>query len=272
MPMTKDKEILRQVFLWMLSRYRHAVQTLNGRALKIHDLVSERYDGFQDVELEGLLSTADVFNCLDHKKFLILEPVSIGGWMLPVLSFGYDFRRSHPEFRLRLALFLLEEDEGKSELRAIGYRFESPEGEGIHHYYHAQIINAFEKGNDKWRIPSPRWLPTKQPAFALDACSPVTLIACMLISIYGRDFVAALQEARFWDQVKPHLSKLMSSDSSFQPSYWEVTFDKSKKYYKTWEKPAKFKQVMKNKEEAKTLKEISLREYSLQEEEHRVIF
>jgi hypothetical protein len=207
-PMTIDQEILRQVFLWMLSRYRYAGPNLNGSVLKIHDLVSEKYDGFHDVELEQLLSTADVFNYLEHKKFLILEPVSIGGWMLPVLSFGYDFRRSHPEFRLRLALFLLEEEEGKSELRAIGYRFESPEGEGIHHYYHAQIINAFEKGSEQWRIPCPRWLPTKQPAFALDACSPVTLIASMLISIYGLGFVAELQQARFWKQFKPHIAKL----------------------------------------------------------------
>lgn len=192
--------------------------------------------------------------------------------MLPVLSFGYDFRRSHPEFRLRLALFLLEEEEGKSELRAIGYRFESPEGEGIHHYYHAQIINAFEKGSEQWRIPCPRWLPTKQPAFALDACSPVTLIASMLISIYGLSFVAELQQARFGRQFEPHLAKLMSSHSSFQPTYWEVTFRRSKKYYKTWEKAQKFKQIMKNKEDAESVKAISLKEYSSQNEDSRIIY
>src|SRR3712207_2541548 len=45
------------------------------------------------------------------------EPVRVGSWMLPVLSFGYDFGRSHPEFWVRLALFLFEELEQRNELR-----------------------------------------------------------------------------------------------------------------------------------------------------------
>lgn len=270
--MSKDQEVLRQIFLWLTSRYRHAVANLSGAPLEIHALVSERYAIFQDTELERLLSTGDAFNCLSHGKFVILEPVSLGGWMIPVLSFGYDFRRSHPEFRIRLALFLFEKSEGKTELRAIGYRFESPEGEGNHHFYHAQLIRAFEKNNEQLRLPGPAWLPTKQPAFALDANSPGTLIACLLISIYGRGFVYELQGAGFWNQIKKQIEALMSSDPSFQPTYWEVTFRKSKKFYKTWEKGAKFRQVMRDTESALGIKEISFKEYSSQEDSSKSVY
>lgn len=267
-----DREILRQIFLWMLSRHRHAVSNLSGKPLRIHDLVSQRYKIFQDVEIEKLLAAGDVFDSLDHKKFLLLEPVELGGWMLPVLSFGYDFRRSNPEFRIRLALFLFEELEKREELRAVGYRFESPEGEGIHHYYHAQGIRAFDKKNEDWRIPCPDWMPTKQPALALDANSPITLVACILISLYGRAFISELQHARFWDQLKPHVATLMSSDPSFQPTYWEVSFTRATKFYKTWETRMKFKQVMKNAEKAANVKEISFKEFYSQRENIRFVY
>lgn len=270
--MTRDQELLRQVFLWLASRYRRIVADLSGNLLEIHALVSEKYVSFQDVELERLLSSDGAFDSLDSGQFLILEPSSLGSPMIPVLSFSYDFHRSHPEFRLRLALFLFDELDKKDKLRAVGYRFESPEGEGIHHFYHAQIIRAFKKNTEQWRLPGPDWLPTKQPAFALDACSPVTLIVCLLISIYGRDFIAELRHAQFWDELKSHIEVLMSSNRSFQPTYWEVTFGKSKRFYKTWEKDAKFKQVMKNAKKASSVKQVTFTEYHVQGESSKFVY
>ena len=270
--MTIEREILRQIFLWMHSRYRHAVSNLSGNPLKIHDSVSLHYTAFREVEIEKIFTGTDSFNSLNHKKFLIFEPVRVGSWMLPVLSFGYDFRRSHPEFWIRLALFLFEELDQNNELRAVGYRFESPEGEGIHHYYHAQLIRAFDKNNEQWRIPCPGWLPTKQPAFALDAHSPVTLVACILISLYGRGFISELQHSRFWNQFKPRVATLMASNPSFQPTYWAVTFLKSTKFYKTWESKTKFKQVMKNVENATNVEETTFKVYYSQKEGSRFVY
>lgn len=270
--MNQEQETLRQVLLWLLTRYRNAKSNLSGRRLEIHDLVSEKYEVFQDAELEKLLATNEVFSCLDHNKFLILEPVPLGTWMLPVLSFRYDFGRSLPEFDIRLALFLSERVEEKDTLRAIGYRFESPEGEGSHHYYHAQLIHSFQKGNERLRLPCPQWLPTKQSAFALDAKSPTTLIACLLITLYGRDFIHELQHARFWTQFKLSVASLMSSDLSFQPSYWGVRVGRNTLVYKTREKGKKFRQIMKDKEGASEICEISLREYSAEREDRRRIF
>lgn len=238
----------------------------------LHDRVLSKYTIFDDTDLNRLLSLHDVFDCLEHQKFLILEPIHSGEWMLPVLSFRYDFRRSHPDFRLRLALFLFEKIEQKDELRAIGYRFESPEGEGIHHYYHAQGIREFAKNIDRWRIPCPGWLPTKQPAFALDANSPLTLVACILISLYGRGVISKLRQARFWNLFEPHVAGLMSSTSSFQPTYWEVSFGKTKRFYKTWEKKTKFRDIMRNAEKATEIKEISFEEYGHQKDPDKFIY
>jgi hypothetical protein len=268
----QEQETLRQVFLWLLTRYRNARGNLSGKRLEIHDLVCQRYEVFQDADLEKSLATEEIFDCLDHKKFLILEPVSLGTWMLPVLSFGYDFKRSHPEFDMRVALFLFETLGDKDTLRAIGYRFESPEGEGSHHFYHAQIIRAFQKDNEQMRLPGPEWLPTKQPSFALDAKSPTTLLACLLITLYGRSFIHQLQQARFWTQIQSSVDSLMSSDRSFQPSYWSMTVGKNSLVYKTWEKKPKFKQIMKDKEKALAIEEISLETYAKQPANKRRIF
>jgi hypothetical protein len=270
--MTNDQEILRQIFLWILSRYRHAVSNLSGKPLKIHDLLASTYNVFQDVELERLFAESDAYDSLKQGKFLLMEPINLGSPMIPVLSFRYDFHRSLPEFNIRLGLFLFEKLGEIDELRAIGYRFESPEGEGIHHYYHAQGIHAFEKNSKQWSIPCPDWLPTKQPAFALDANCPVSLMACVLISLYGRNIISNLQSARFWDQFKTYVEALMSSNPTFQPTYWEVTLGKSTKFYKTWKGKMKFKQVMKGVDKASRVQEISFKDYYSQRENIRFVY
>jgi hypothetical protein len=137
--MTSDQELIRQILLWISARYRHAMSNLSGNPLKIHDQIASTYNIFQDVEIERLFTESDVYDSLVDHKFLMMETIDLGSPMIPVFSFSYNFHRSIPEFNIRLALFLFEKSEKARELRAIGYRFESPEGEGLHHYYHAQL-------------------------------------------------------------------------------------------------------------------------------------
>lgn len=265
--MSEEKEILRRILIWLWGRHRTTQSSLSGNLLQIHAQVSRVYRGFDERELGALFSN-EASASKDfggHGKCLFLEPETEQG-MVPILLFRYDFARSIPEVRLRIALFLLDEN---SELRAIGYRFESPEGEGIHHYYHAQLITHF----DSHRLPCPEWLPVKQPAFALDANSPSTLIVCLLISLYGFDFINELRTAPFWNFLQPNVDgKMMCISHEFQPTYWQMRIKGKIVYYKTWKQESKFKLVMRNAFEASDMERIDRRVYCAQDKEARKIY
>ncbi len=61
---------------------------------------------------------------------------------------------------------------------------------GIHDFHHAQLIRKFgqSKLDDKLQIDCPVWIPQSQPSFPLPAECPVTLLLCMIITLYGRKY------------------------------------------------------------------------------------
>ena len=80
----------------------------------------------------------------------------------------------------------------------IGFRLETPEcsnqtetpagNEGIHDFHHAQLIKNFEKDDldSKLQIDCPSWLPTTQPSFPLPAKCPMSLLFCLIATLYGK--------------------------------------------------------------------------------------
>ena len=82
--------------------------------------------------------------------------------------------------------------------RGIGFRLETPEGqnqeeetaanEGTHDFYHAQLIHRLDQTKfDSLQIDCPSWLPQSQPSFPMPAKGPVTLLMCLIVTLYGRE-------------------------------------------------------------------------------------
>lgn len=135
----------------------------------------------------------------------LFGPVSeSGGVWLPIFSLYWDFERSNPVLRVRVAMCAISADD---RLVSQGVRFETPESFatgsstapspstaasqpvrfGSHDYFHSQPIVSFTKnGRD---LPGCAPSNTSQPAVPVDAdCSISLLIAC-LISLYDISFV-----------------------------------------------------------------------------------
>ena len=128
-----------------------------------------------------------------------------------------------------MALFLLD---ANGTPRAVGYRFETPETAGPHHYYHAQLIRSFGKAGVDWGIPCPVWLPDTQPAFVLDADDPIELLVCLLVSLYGRGYVdKELRGAEFWNQIEADIAKMRWQ--SLGLTYWRVHGQRNSMFYVT---------------------------------------
>ncbi len=200
----QDLRAFRDLSLWLWDSHEKPWEYGDGKARAIYEEISRGYRSIlSSEELEQYLpNEGKVQSAFPKRKYLYLNPVE-GQALVPVLSIASDFGRSIPELRIRLGLFLLHD--GKT--HGFGYRFESPEGPGKHHYYHAQLINGLEA--DEPFLNAEGWLPTACPTFPLDANNPVKLLLSLLIALYG---------VRYVSRGRPHVHRvdLYLKDMHFQ--------------------------------------------------------
>jgi hypothetical protein len=155
---------------------------------------------------------------------------------VPILRIASDFGRSIPELRIRLVLFSLRD--GKPS--GFGYRFESPEGPGRHHYYHAQPIDL--KAVESFLDAEDR-LSTKCPTFPLDADNPVQLLLSLLISLYGVSYI--LQIKQNVPGIDRHLDEMRLHNLPDWIWYRKVITHKGKAQFHETSDPVKFYEEMK---------------------------
>lgn len=88
-------------------------------------------------------------------------------------------------FRIYTLLTTLDEN---SDIQALSIRFETDEGghqskgDGSHDFCHAQFCNSI---SNRVCATTPKWLPESQPSIPVDAEDQISLVLCMLISLYG---------------------------------------------------------------------------------------
>lgn len=192
-----------QLLMWAAERESGAARDYPPKVLGVYDRLNARFPRIDERRL-ATLSQATELDLLSSGRFVYLEANKKGSWSIPVLTVKYDFSGEPELLRLRLALCALVADENP--LQAIGLRFETPEGEGLHSYYHVQMIESFSKGVEEHRIPGAAWIPQRIPAIPVDAMSPITLLLAFLLSLYGMAHLQLLRQAgfstAFWNAVR----------------------------------------------------------------------
>ena len=132
-------------------------------------------------------------------KVLYLPPLKKNAHFVPVLSLDCKWNQTQRSARLKVMLVCRCNctDENCSPY-GVGFRLETPESmnqpdattdnEGIHDFHHAQLIKKFGKKNldNRLKIECPNWLPDTQPSFPLPAKCPVSLMFCLIATLYGR--------------------------------------------------------------------------------------
>lgn len=110
---------------------------------------------------------------------------------VPYLRCQWDFDADPMELRLRVALCYQHASDDPRELRAIGYRYETPESTARHSMHHAQPIRSFE-GAGGTELPGLfPYTPDDAPSFPLAATDAAGVLACMIVSLYGLDTATA---------------------------------------------------------------------------------
>ena len=155
-----------------------------------------------------------------RSSVLYLPPLEKDAEFVPVLDMKCDLDDMITEMQLRVLLVRrvegYEENDG-GRLCGIGFRLESPHGdeeedtegdeekrEGRHDFYHAQLIRNLDWGPS---IECPGWLPCTQPTFPLTADCPVTLVLCLLLTLYGKRYCWELvsKDTGLFNWLKPYM-------------------------------------------------------------------
>jgi hypothetical protein len=229
----KEFAAFKELLLWVWDNHVKPWDSVEPIARKIHDELGTKWEIFgHRNQLEGLVRETQG-DLLEQRRFLWLNAVTAGGApFVPILSVKWWLGVSVPEVRLRLALFFFDDSARPNErVKGFGYRFETPEGtgDGMHDYYHTQLIRGISKAAD-FGIPlCPDWLPVVQPALPLHANSPVRLFLAMLVSLYGAKETKKLQ-AHEGNVFKTYLDDLLPP---YKVYFWRVNDSGKVHFYRT---------------------------------------
>lgn len=143
---------------------------------------------------------------------IVLAPTTKSGpRTLPMLSPTFTY--SEGRFTtLRLYLSLFFQNEG--EVCALGYRFEKPEGDGTHDFYHAQLTpDLLANCGEIDQIALKKFHLDRMPAIPVDATSATELLLALLVGLYGGGYLASLNGKRLAG-LEPSLKRFRALTSS----------------------------------------------------------
>lgn len=137
----------------------------------------------------------------NHAYVMPLPPLEKNADFVPIMSVEYHPSASFHEACLRIRVLMIRQIEDG--LVGFGFRIESPEHhcnedeefEGMHDFYHAQLIKGIGYGPD---IKMPDWLPCTQPSFPLWAVDPIDAMLNLVLTLYGRKYYK-----EFWVSISP---------------------------------------------------------------------
>ena len=129
----------------------------------------------------------------DWNRFIFLPPISRDEGFVPLLFLPPSFNTWNTQEYFYLVLYRFYTPLNKTpRLVACGFRFEGPhpvadaktsKKVGRHEYYHVQLIRR----RDKQTLEElPEWLPESIPALPCTANCLVSLLLCVLFSLYER--------------------------------------------------------------------------------------
>jgi hypothetical protein len=127
---------------------------------------------------------------------------------VPYLRCMWDFDTDPVALRLRVALCYQHPSDQPRELRAVGYRYETPESAGRHSMHHVQPIRSLAGATGKELPGLFRYTLDDAPTFPLAASDAAGVVGCMLVSLYGLDTVAAYAAGELASSLPGSISRI----------------------------------------------------------------
>ena len=148
--------------------------------------------------LSSSLSESPHLTMRDKDHYFVLEPPEHQRFLPFVTLHGTD---DWVHFRVYVLLASFDED---LQLQGVAFRYETDEGDGggKHDFCHAQICRRIRPNGKEV---TPFWVLESDPTIPLEAQNQISLVLCMLTSIYGRKCVLGKfdrTDGKIWEQMK----------------------------------------------------------------------
>ncbi len=225
--MEKTITTLKDILIPLCKEQEYVRQNLFPQALEAYETVLERLPPITLPEIKNLFkqcctpSETYKANSSQWGKVLYLPPVEQYNYFLPTLSLNCRLNENQSIAQFRVMLIRIEENKTTHEFCGIGFRMETPGSaaqnscatvnDGIHDFYHAQLVRKLDsKLKNKLQITCPNWIPDAQPSFPLAADCPVTLLLCLIVTLYGKKYYSQFLEEHKNNMpyIKPYWEKL----------------------------------------------------------------
>jgi hypothetical protein len=174
--------------------------------------IKKRPYPFFENDLTGIFKLGSK-GSLGKQKLVFPQPKKLSKSSLLLANCYWNFKEGENEFRVRMGILLWQKEERKYQFS--GFRYESPEGDGDHNFYHAQPITSFEKNDadsEEELIERDNWRHTSLPTFPIKARNSLELFIGMLVSFYGmvgvKKFEENLSNSRTRRELRTYLSDL----------------------------------------------------------------
>lgn len=207
----------RSVVYDILSRFLSKYEWTDGRLSTLRDKFFCKYYRMGNLDeggLDSMLRKRQDVTMKEQNLYLYLEPIKKRN-ILPLVTIQSSDEWVH--FRIYALLTLLDDN---MDIKSLAIRFETDEGspdrtasEGSHDFCHAQFCEAI---GSVAKASTPEWLPTSQPSFPLDADNQVSLVLCMLTSLYGGAHVRGKFSASGDKKLIDHLNRVRALKPSCQ--------------------------------------------------------
>ena len=202
--MTKPSDALKDLLILLFKKQESAWRKRNPndkptkQALETYNAIINKWIPITLKEIESLFTKSQQ-DFSKWGKVLYLPPLKKDAHFVPVLSLDCKWNQTQYSARLKVMMVCRRNctDENQKPY-GIGFRLETPEStnqtetpvgnEGIHDFHHAQLIKKFGKESldSKLQIECPSWLPESQPSFPLPAKCPMSLLFCLIATLYGK--------------------------------------------------------------------------------------
>jgi hypothetical protein len=146
-------------------------------------------------ELGSMVKYDAAFSTLTTRRFIRLPDISKGKLTISPMAFlDGDLSQEHPYLRVQLVIVTHSRETGIPP-QCLIMRFETPEtngdpeGAGEHDYYHSQLCTELriDRSTRTFKIPQCiAWSATSCPAWPVDASTPLQLLACVVLALYGK--------------------------------------------------------------------------------------
>lgn len=157
-------------------RPKRLIQAIEG-----YEILEDRSIPIDNISLKRLANEHSTVHCIKTKKrHIILPPLDrYDVQYIPTLTLDCCFSKELQSVRYGLFLLEVYQEGGNKILRCLEFRYELDHGGSHHDYSHAQLSRVVENINFDW-------IPTHTPAFPLTANGAISLLLCMIISLYSK--------------------------------------------------------------------------------------